>query len=197
MKQSLIALAVADALAVMAIKRAHTQDVAFQFRMGAGFPGDVNRTHPASIIPGLNVSATQVVRLYGDAVLIEAASNGYRGFETTDTTTPISIAGVAVRPYPTQQTSGGMTATFGVGVPPVNQPLDVLTDGYIMVQVNNGTPVKGGLVYVYVAASSTPHVLGSGFETAAGSNLVLVTNAKFNGPADANGVAEIHVWSQA
>ena len=31
--------------------RQKTRDVAFTFRMGAGFAGDVNRTHPASIEP--------------------------------------------------------------------------------------------------------------------------------------------------
>lgn len=194
MKKHLLSLAVAAMLASMTRTRAHTQDVAFTFRMGAGFPGDVNRTHPASIVAGL-IDQANPVRLFGDPVLGNGA-NGYRGFQLTDTATPVLIQGVAVRPYPTQQTSGGMSSSFGTGAPALNQPIDVLEHGFIMAKCNYGTPVKGGAVYVRITASATVHVLG-GFEGQSDTtNSVLVTNAEWAGPPDASGIAEIRVWKQ-
>ena len=190
MKKSLIHLAVAAAIASLSpVTRARTHDVAFQFRMGAGFPGDVNRTHPASIIAGL-MDQTNIVRLFGDIVL--TGTNAYRGILSSDTAT-LNAAGVAVRPYPTQQASGGMSSTFGVGAPATNQPLDIINDGYVIVKCNVGTPAKGGAVYVYTGASTGSHVQGSGVETSAGANLTLVSNMMFNGPADANGYCEVRV----
>jgi hypothetical protein len=47
---------------------------------------------------------------------------------------------------------------------------------------------------VWAAASAGEHVLGA-FEAAAdGANTIALTNAEFNGPADADGVCEIRVW---
>lgn len=192
MKKSLLALAVTSALGAMFSTRAFTTDAAFPFRMGAGFPGDVNRTHPFNVMPGLMNSSVQAVRLYGDPVIVDTATNSYRGVTAADTAT-LSIDGVAVRPYPVQQTTGGMSASFGTAVPPTNQPLDVITDGYVMAKVNNsGTPTKKGAVYVYTAASNAGHVQG-GFESAAGANLSLVSNAFWVGPPDAAGIAELHI----
>lgn len=190
MKKTFLALAIASALASLTVKRARTHDTSFTFRMGAGFPGDVNRTHPASITPGLN-DATTPVRLFGDPVLINTSANSFRGISTGDTAT-FAAAGIAVRPYPTQQTTGGMTSTFGTAVPATNQPIDVIGDGYVMVKCNVGTPTKNGAVYVYTAASTGSHVQG-GLESAAGSNLTLISNMFFNGPPDASGITEVRV----
>lgn len=195
MKQSLLALAVASACAVFSRVRAHTQDIAYGFRMPTGFPGDPNRTHPFSILPGL-VNVTTPPRLFGDPVLIDTATNSYRGLTAADASdsNAINIDGVAVRPYPTQQTTGGMTASIGTGVPATNQPIDVLNEGFIMVKVNSGTPTKKGPVFVWAAASTGAHVLG-GFETAfSAGNTVQIENAFFNGPPGTDGVTELQVW---
>ena len=190
------------ALAVMMLAgftvRAQTQDVAFNYRMGAGFAGDVNRMRPATILPSLLNTSVQTPRLYGDPVLIDTATNSVRGFVVGDTTTPTTIYGVAVRPYPTQQSTGGMSAslaTTGAGQP-VNttQPLDVLRQGFIMVKLPAGSTVtKGGAVYVWFGATSGNNIQGS-FVGAANASAALITNARFNGPADANGIVELEVW---
>lgn len=196
MKKTLLSCAVQRALGAMFRSLPfHTQDISFGYRMGAGFPGDVNRTHPAGIVPGL-LNITNPPRLFGDPVVVDTATNSYRGFIAADVTSPIFIDGILVRPFPTQQTSGGMSAVLGVGAPAAGQPCDVLEDGFIMVKVNNGgTPTKDGAVYVYTAVNSGNHVQG-GFESAAGANLMLINNAVFNGPPDASGVAELRVWRQ-
>lgn len=193
MKKSLIALAIAGA---NFMGRAQTNDVAFTYRMGAGFPGDVNRTHPASILPGLQ-DVTDPIPFYGFPVLIDATDNTYRAIETADQAITV-IDGVLVRPYPTQQTTGGMAATIGAAVPPTSGVIDILDDGFIMVSLSNfaaASPVKGGAVYIWTAASTGNHVMG-GFEASSGGgdSTAAITNARFNGPPDSNGVCELQVW---
>lgn len=192
MKKTLLARAVASALAGMStVCGWHTQDIAYPYRMGAGFAGDVSRTHPASIVPGLNNSSVQAIRLFGDPVIIDTATNSYRGVTTADTST-FACDGFCARPFPTQQTTGGMTSAVvgAAGVPSTTQPVDILSDGFIMATCNVGTPTKGGAVYVFTAASTGSHVQG-GLESAAGANLTLISNAFWNGPPDTNGVAEL------
>lgn len=196
MKRNMIAAAVLAAIAVSGVVRARTLDVAFTYRMGAGFPGDVNRTHPASILPGLQNVATPIL-LYGNPCLVDTTTNSYRQLATTDTAVT-TIAGVAVRPFPTQQTTGGMTSTLGASAPPVTGVIDILKDGFILTRCNNfatAQPTLGGAVYVWIAANSGAHVQG-GFESVAGggSNTILLTNARWMGPGDSAGVAELEVW---
>ena len=175
------------------VTRMKTRDVAFPFRMGAGFSGDVNRTHPASIEPCL-VDPAEPPAIFGQAVLFDPASQGTRPFTTGDASS--AAYGVTVRPYPFQQSSAnnfGAAAIGNAGI--AGNVIDVLRSGYIMVQVNLGqtAPVKNGPVYVRVAATSGAHIIGQ-FETASdGTNNVLVTNANFQGGMDANGVAEIFI----
>jgi hypothetical protein len=197
MKRNLIAMAVFSMLAAFAPTRAKTRDVAFGFRMGAGFPGDVNRTHPASIPPGL-MNTTNPVRLYGDPVIIDTATNSYRGAIAGDTAVT-KIAGILVRPYPIQQQSGGMSSTIGAAVPPTSGVVDVLEEGYIIARCNNFAtlqPTKGGAVFMRVAATAGALIQGGLTSAADAANTVQITNARWNGPTDANGVTELQVWVQ-
>ncbi len=78
------------------------------------------------------------------------------------------------------------------GIPPL-QPVDVCRGGYVMVSVNilNGSPVKGGAVYIWYAASGGGHTQG-GFEGAAsGSTLQLSQAWVWNNAPDSNNVAEV------
>lgn len=197
MKRTLIAAAALAAVMQFGPVRARTNDVAFTYRMGAGFPGDVNRTHPVSILPGL-MNTTNPVRLYGDPVLIDTATNSYRAFLATDTAVT-KLAGVLARPFPTQQTSGGMSSALGAATPPTSGVVDVVDEGFVLVRCNNYValpPTKGGAVYIWVTANSGVHVQG-GFESINnGVNTVAITNARFNGPPDSNGVCEVQVSFQ-
>lgn len=174
----------------------YTKDVAFTYRMGGSFPGEISRVHPFSAIAGLT-NTTNPIKRYGDGALNDGA-NGYRCLLATDhsDSTPIKIAGALVRPYPTQQTTGGMTSTIGAATPPVSGVQDFLQDGFITVQIPTGqTTVKGGAVYVWCAADSGSHKLG-GFENVASvGNTVQISNAEFNGAADASGFVEIRIFS--
>lgn len=178
--------------------RMKTQDVAFPFRMGAGFPGDVNRNHPASIEPTL-IDASAPPTAYGQAVLVDATTQGVRPLAAADQAGTL-IYGVTVRPFPAQASTGGAYggAAFGSAAPPVTGEIDVLRSGYIMAQLNTAVTnavVKGGPVFIWVAATSGAHITG-GFEPVANSTntMALDTNKyTYNGTQDANGVVEICV----
>lgn len=176
------------------------RDAAFPFRMGAGFPGDVNRTHPASIEACLMNSSTPPTA-FGQAVLadVSGATNSVRPLSTGDGSVT-DLYGITVRPFPTQAASapgnygqtGTASAPYGTGAPSSSFPVDVLRTGYIMVQLNPGqaSPVKGGTVYVRTGASGGNNIQG-GFETAASTSATLSNRYTYNGPADANGNVEI------
>lgn len=174
--------------------RARTCDVAFQYRMGVGYPGDVNRMHPASVVAGL-LDSGNPFRAYGEAALFGSANN-YRPIIASDqSATAVKIAGVLVRPYPTQQMSGGMNAALGAAVPPSMGPADFLDEGFIIVKMKAGVTVKkGDPVFVWATATETVNIQGEFQATATTSKTVPVANAYFNGPADANGNVELRVF---
>jgi len=174
--------------------RMKTQDVAFAFRMGAGFPGDVNRTHPASIEPCL-IDANAPVTAFGQPVLVDATTQGVRPFAAGDQSNTVAAGyGVTVRPYPFQQSSASNygAAAIGAGAPPITGIVDVLRSGYIMaVLAAGGSPVKGGAVYVWSAASAGAHVQGGVEAAYSAGNTTQLLNATFNGSPDASGNVEI------
>jgi hypothetical protein len=175
-------------------ERFRTTDTAITFRMGAGFPGDINRGHPASIQP-CQIDLANPPTAYGQAVVIDAASEGVRPIGAGDNALT-EIWGVTARPYPIQQSTTanqyGEVPYGGAGVP-TQQPIDVVRGGYVMVQVGilNGAPSKGGPVFIWFAASGGGHVQG-GFEGAAGASTIALSAAySWNSPPDATGVAEL------
>lgn len=174
--------------------RMKTRDVAFAFRMGAGFAGDVNRTHPASIEPCL-IDPTLPPTGYGHPVLVDATSQGVRAFAAADQSNTVAKGyGLTVRPYPIQQSSASNygQANLGAATPPVTGIIDVLRAGYIMVNLPaGGTPVKGSPVYVWTAASTGSFVLGSIVAAYSAGNTTQLLNATFNGSPDASGNVEI------
>lgn len=177
------------------VGRARTcDDTALKYRMGAGNPGDVNRTHPASIVPAYP-DATNPPDAYGQAVQIDATSHNVRKTIVGDNTLD-NVYGITVRPYPIQDggTAGSLNAAAGLGsaTPPTNQVIDVLTSGFIMGKLNVSGAVKGGRVYVWAVATSGAHKIG-GFEVAACATKTILLDEKtmYNGVEDANLNVEI------
>jgi hypothetical protein len=171
--------------------------MAFQFRMGNGVAGSVNRFHPATIVPQ-PIDPTNPPSI-GLAVVVDATSNKVRGILSGDQGLT-DIWGILVRPWPVQQGNSASPNFVGAvgfgGIQPVSQQFgvwDVLRSGYILVPVV-GSPVLGGLVYVWTAAASGSHVQG-GFEAATpgGSGFQITGNDKtnWNSGVDAFGVAEV------
>ena len=165
---------------------------AIQFRMNAGFPGAVNRSHPASIEPVL-IDSSAPPTLYGQAVLIDATTEGVRPMVSGDQA-DTDCYGVTVRPYPLQQNS--TTPNLYTATPPTSGLMDVLKNGYIMIGFNKtgSAPVKNGQAYIWTAATSGAHLVG-GWETGAPSGngcLISTPNRTYyQGGWDANDVGEL------
>lgn len=81
------------------------------------------------------------------------------------------------------------------------EPVSVFMRGSINVKCNNGAPALGGTVYVRVTANSDlPNAPVGGFEAVAdatSSNSVALTNCRWGGKADANGVAELVILTRS
>lgn len=173
--------------------RHRTCDTAITFRMNAGVPGDINRGHPVSIQPCL-IDPNAPPTLYGQPVLVDATTQGVRPLVAGDSAIT-DIWGITARPYPIQQaTTSSSYGAVGYGnlAPPLLQPIDVMRGGYMMVSVV-GACLKGGSVFVWVAASSGQHIQG-GFESGAGggSNTAALSGKyAYNSPPDSTGVAEV------
>lgn len=166
--------------------------MAFQFRMGAGFAGEVNRKHPFDIVAHLP-DTTNPPTFYGQAVVIDSSSKKIRRVISSDTGLT-NIYGVTVRPFPFQdpgaagvygaQSLGSVTTTMAL-----NQAIDVLISGFILVPIVTTAatvPGLGDTVYVWCAAASGAHLQG-GFETAnpAGNGFNITdTDTRFYGPPD-------------
>lgn len=170
--------------------RAMTHDVAFLYAVGSLLAGTVSRAHPVEIEPS-RINTTTPPQSYGCAVLASSV-NDVKGVVPGDTGVT-RLYGVAVLPYPTQQTAGGMASTFGGGTPPTSGVIDVCRAGVIAVRVA-GTVKKDDPAFVWVAASTGNHVQGTFENSASAGNTAAITNARFMGPADANGIAELHIW---
>lgn len=174
--------------------RHRTCDVAFPFRMGAGFAGDVNRTHPFTVEPG-PIDSTNPPTAYGQLCVVDATSKRWRVVQPGDAAGTPAAIGVAVRPFPIQQARTSVdwaTIGFGSGTPPTSQPIDILRMGYVIVPAV-GTPGKGDAVYVWMAVTAGAHIQG-GFEAvnpAGNGFLVDAGETTFNGAPDSAGFTEI------
>jgi hypothetical protein len=167
-------------------------DVSFGYRMGAGFPGDVTRSHPASIEPCLNNPTTPLLRYGYFGLITNGDLRPIASGDQSDTEDAVAY-GVTVRPFPQQASVGDSAfggAAFGAGVPPANAAIDMLRSGYIIVKVN-GSPVKGDPVFVWAAADTGNHVLGQPEAAFTTVKTVKIAGATYNGSPDANGYVEI------
>ena len=170
-----------------------TRDIAIPFRMSAGFPGMLTRSHPMSVVARMPNAATPPL-LYGIPVIL-VNDGTVRPFAPGDTgvTDPY---GFTVRPYP-MSPSGATNygaINIGAGVPPTNFPIDVVVSGFIMSSVV-GAPVPGGAVYVWCAASVGLHVQSGLEAVASGGNTAQITwdKTQYFSNADPSGNVEIGV----
>jgi len=158
--------------------------VAYPFRLPAGIPGTVHRIEAATIEPQ-ETDPTAPPTAYG--VPVKVVSGRMQPLAAGDAVGV--IYGINVRDFPGVASQDPL----GTSTPPVRGGMSVLKRGYINVLLAGATAaVKGGTVYVRVAAPATGKPIG-GFEAAAdGTNTVaLPANSYFMGPADAFGNTEI------
>ena len=87
-------------------------------------------------------------------------------------------------------TAAGSNGAYAPG-----EPTAVMKRGRVNVKCNVGTPALNGDVYVRIAANGAKDQVG-GIEAAADSTYTIkLTNAKFGGTADANGIVELEIFS--
>jgi len=162
----------------------------YTFSMPAGVPGDVTRHENVVLEPNIidpayaGDSAPTVGLVYGNPVklvsgLVQAIQSGDAAAD---------VYGFLIRPYPTNSSQDAQ----GVSTPPTSGLCDVLKFGYFIAKLNGATAAaKGGAVYVRKLNAASGKPIG-GIEAAAdSSNMVVVANAYFMGPADADGNVEI------
>lgn len=182
--------------------RGFTRDVALTYRMKAGFPGDVNRTHPACITSEAQSEATPVT-LYGQAVLVDTVDpdQGVRPFGAGDTAVT-KIWGVAVRVFPNSPggtvSAPGAAASLGSAAVPTTGILDVLRSGFAMVKIpaaEAAVAKKGGAVFIRCAAAAADDPVAGFKAQADGGNTAALDTFiyTFNGSADADGNVEVCV----
>lgn len=189
MLKKLLLSMIAAAAGVPTPIRAFTRDAAFPFRMDGGIPGDVDRTHPFDV--EANVQSAVPATAYGQATIPSA--NGMRPYTAGDEAVDTPY-GVTVRPFPTQQTTGGMSSAFGAGTPPgAKNVIDVLRRGYIVVKIpaaEAAVAAKGGAVFVRTQNSPGADDPVGGFKAQADGGNTAALDAKrfqWHGPADAKG----------
>ena len=152
--------------------------------LGNGYAGSYSRqpdmvvdTHPAG---GAIAFGSAVVSSSGSTVDVATFVGGGSTF------TAAAFQGVAVR----EVKSSTNYASQGTGSYAQGEAVPVMKRGRVNVICQNGTPAYNGDVYVRVAANaSLPNAVVGGFEAASDStNSVKLTNAKWGGAADGNGV---------
>lgn len=157
--------------------------------MNNGFAGSYSRqpdmvvdTHAAG---GSIDFGRPVVDLSGVTVDIPTYLQTVSSFAATD------FQGVAVR----EVKSATNYANQNVGSYAEGEAVPVMKRGRVNVVCQKGTPTYNGDVYVRVDENTSyPTAVVGGFEAAADSTkTVKLTNAKWRGAADANGVAELSI----
>jgi hypothetical protein len=166
---------------------------AIPFVLPVGAPGTITRMHPDSVEPCL-IDGSSPPLYYGEGVVVDATTQGVRPLAAGDTALT-DVYGITVRPFPLQQTSGGMSASNNSATPPAFGIIDVLKFGYITIQFNasGSAPVKGGTVYAWIAATSGAHTQGL-WETASSGSTIAIGAAPrtvYQGGWDANNVGEL------
>jgi hypothetical protein len=159
---------------------------AYQFRMPAGFAGDLKRAEVATIETQQIDSATPPT-VFG--VPVKLVAGKVQPINNSADTAAL-VYGINLRAYPIQ---GNGSDPLGTSTPPTSGVTDILKRGYVNVLLGGSTAAaKGGLVYVRVATPSVGKPLG-GFEAASDSTntVVLPSSCYFTGPADAYGITEV------
>ena len=140
-------------------------------------PDTIIDTHPAG---GAIAFGAGVV--YGSNGVVRTAATG---------DTAAALVGIAVREV--KSATNYLNQNEGSYVQ--YDAVPVIKRGCVNVICQNGTPALDGDVYLRITANaSLPNAVVGGFEAAADStNSVKLTNVKWKGGKDANGVAEIRI----
>lgn len=150
-----------------------------------GFAGSYARQPNMTINTKPNTGNAEIP--YGAAVIQSGV-----GVKLADaTTTASNFVGIASRQV---QTATDFNAQNGAGKYLKNEAVPVFQQGRVNVYVADGTPAMYGSVYIRTVASGTKAV--GDFECAEDTGkTVELTNCQWGGTKDANGVAELVIFT--
>jgi hypothetical protein len=173
--------------------------VSLTYRMGAGYPGDYNRTAAGQTITPEAANPSFPIPAYGLPVKYVSSGSGIGPIVNGDTSAV--VIGVLMREFPSQAMPPN---TYGAGqslsvppVPPTQGPLSVMRRGFCVVNVNAGSSaaaVKGNPAYIWTAAASTGHLVGGIEATEVPGSTILFPGATFRGGVDSSGNVELE-WN--
>lgn len=153
--------------------------------MNHGYAGSYARQPNMVINTKANVGSADIP--FGTPVM--QGTNGVQF--PTSSLTAANFAGVAARQI---QTADSYFNQNDAGVYKQNEPVAVFQQGRINVKCSQGTPAMYGDVYVRITADTGKNV--GDFECAADSGkCVQITNCQWGGPKDANGIAELVIFT--
>lgn len=157
-----------------------TQDVSYLFSAPNGVAGDLTRVDESNVEPANLLAISSVFpQAYGLAMVY--GTGGVQAWQASNVAA--DFAGSLVREVPS--IAGAVTGsdTFTGNVPNPVQPNGLCVRGYMSVVCQHGTPVRGGVVYVCIAASAG-RVIG-GFESGAdGSNNIALSTTQATWASD-------------
>lgn len=158
----------------------------YLYRAPAGVAGDVTRPDDTVVEPGL-LNAAKAPTAFGAPVKI--VSGKFEKIEASDAATV--FYGVLSRVAPS--IAGDLVQTYAGGTPNTASVQGIVREGYVNVVCTQGTPARGGQVFMRVTAD-TGKAVGD-FETAADSGkCVALTGVTWAVDGkDASNIAEIRI----
>lgn len=159
---------------------------AFLYRAPSGVAGDITRQLDTTVESGL-LNAAKAPTKFGAPVKI--VSGLFEKIEASDAATV--FAGIISRSVPS--IAGDTAQSFGTGTPNTTSVQGIVVKGYVNVTCTQGTPVRGGQVFMRITAD-TGKAVGD-LETAADSGkCVALTGVTWAVDGkDAGNVAEIRI----
>lgn len=167
---------------------------AYLFNAPAGFPGDISRPDESNIEPAKLVALASVfVQSFG--VAMRYVSGGIQQWTTG--LAKADFAGALVREVPSiaGSTLSDVADVNDGGVPNPFQVQGLLVRGYMVVKCTQGTPARGGIVYVRIV-SATDRPIGAFEASSDGGNSVALDAVQAEWATDgvdANGFAELRI----
>lgn len=122
---------------------------AYLYSAPAGVPGDVTRPDETNVEPAMLIAVSSTfAQAFG--IAMKYATGGISQMGAGDAAT--AFAGILIREVP--QIAGSTDETFSGTVPNPKQPNGLAVRGYVNVKCTQGTPARGGIVYVRIEADT-------------------------------------------
>ena len=145
---------------------------AFLYSAPVGVPGDITRPLESNVEPAMLVAASGVyAQAYG--IPVKQVTGGIQQF--TGGETAANFAGILIRSVPGISASATLQG-FSDNIPYYQVPQDMMVRGYACVVCTQGTPARGGTVYVRVTASGGKNV--GDFEAVSDTSLSVALSAQ-------------------